>query len=94
MIEIATAAEVATGTDTSRAIVPADVDQMVLVQTQTTGLSGYYLSSVNPLKSLMEASDHGTATTDMIGNWCYGTSSTPPTASTTTEGALYFMYSA
>ena len=38
--------------------------------------------------------DHGTAATDMIVNVCYGTSATPPTASTTTEGALYIQYTA
>ena len=40
------------------------------------------------------AVDHGTATTDQIVNVCYGTSATPPTASTTTEGALYIQYTA
>jgi len=38
--------------------------------------------------------DHGTATTDQLINVCYGTSATPPTASTTTEGALYIQYTA
>jgi len=40
------------------------------------------------------AADHGTATTDQIVNVCYGTSATPPTASTTTEGTLYVQYTA
>jgi len=40
----------------------------------------------------MVASDHGTATTDQLVNVCYGTSETPPTASTTTEGTLYIQY--
>jgi len=40
------------------------------------------------------AADHGTATNDEIINVCYGTSATPPTASTTTEGALYVQYTA
>lgn len=40
------------------------------------------------------AADHGTAATDQIVNVCYGTSETPPTASTTTEGALYVQYTA
>lgn len=40
------------------------------------------------------ALDHGTATTDMVVNVCYGTSATPPTASTTTEGTLYIQYTA
>lgn len=42
----------------------------------------------------MEASDHGTATTDQLINVSYGTSATPPTASTTTEGSLYVQYTA
>ncbi|MFA5154462.1 MAG: hypothetical protein WC554_18105 [Clostridia bacterium] len=37
--------------------------------------------------------DHGTATTDQVVNVCYGTGD-PPTASTTTEGALYIKYTA
>ena len=40
------------------------------------------------------AADHGTATTDQIVNVSYGTSATPPTASTTTEGSLYVQYTA
>ena len=42
----------------------------------------------------MVASDHGTATTDQLVNVCYGTSETPPTASTTTEGTLFITYTA
>ena len=38
--------------------------------------------------------DHGTATTDELVNVCYGTSGTPPTASDTTEGAIYIQYTA
>ena len=40
------------------------------------------------------AADHGTGTTDQVTNICYGTSATPPTASTTTEGAIYVQYTA
>jgi len=40
------------------------------------------------------AKDHGTPATDEIVNICYGTSATPPTASTTTEGSLYVQYTA
>jgi hypothetical protein len=36
--------------------------------------------------------DHGTASTAQTVNVCYGTSATPPTASTTTEGTLYVQY--
>ena len=42
----------------------------------------------------MIASDHGTAATDQIVNVSYGTSATPPTANTTTEGSLYIQYTA
>ena len=38
--------------------------------------------------------DHGTAATDEVVNVCYGTSTTPPAANTTTEGALYIQYTA
>jgi len=38
--------------------------------------------------------DHGTASVDQVVNVCYGTSSTPPTASGTTEGTLYIQYTA
>jgi hypothetical protein len=40
------------------------------------------------------ASDHGTATTAQVVNVCYGTSATPPEASTTTEGTIYLIYTA
>lgn len=40
------------------------------------------------------AADHGTGTTDQIINASYGTSATPPTASTTTEGSIYIQYTA
>jgi len=39
----------------------------------------------------MEASDHGTAATDMLVNVCYGTGA-PPDANTTTEGTIYLTY--
>ncbi len=50
--------------------------------------------SAQTLTGALEAADHGTAATDQIVNVCYGTSATPPTASTTTEGALYIQYTA
>lgn len=40
------------------------------------------------------AADHGTGTTDQVVNVCYGTSATPPTASTTTEGTIYIQHAA
>jgi len=39
------------------------------------------------------AADHGTAATDQVINICYGTGE-PPTANTTTEGALFVKYTA
>lgn len=39
------------------------------------------------------ATDHGTATTAEVVNVCYGTSATPPVASSTTEGTIYIQYS-
>lgn len=44
--------------------------------------------------STIVVADHGTAATDEVVNVCYGTSATPPTASTTTEGTLYIQYTA
>lgn len=44
--------------------------------------------------STLVVGDHGTGTVDEVVNVCYGTSATPPTASTTTEGALYIQYTA
>lgn len=44
--------------------------------------------------STIVVADHGAAATDQVINVCYGTSATPPTASTTTEGALYIQYTA
>ena len=38
--------------------------------------------------------DHPTASSAVVVNVCYGTSATPPTASTTTEGTIYFQYTA
>lgn len=51
-------------------------------------------ASLTELESGCVAKDHGTASTDMIVNVCYGTSATPPTASNTTEGTIYFQYTA
>ena len=44
--------------------------------------------------STIVVADHGAAATDEVVNICYGTSATPPTASTTTEGTLYIQYTA
>lgn len=63
----------------------------------TQGYQGYQgpqgTSVSSPLPANCEASDHGTAATDMLINVCYGTGAAP-TASTTTEGALYLQYTA
>ena len=40
------------------------------------------------------ANDSAVGTTDEVVNVCYGTSETPPTASTTTEGTLFITYTA
>lgn len=61
--------------------------------TNCTGLPAASVAA-GTLASGMEASDHGTASTDQIINVCYGTSSTPPTATDTTEGTLYIQYTA
>jgi hypothetical protein len=50
----------------------------------TTGTSSLATTTVG---------DHGTASTDQVVNVCYGTGD-PPTASTTTEGALFVKYTA
>jgi len=44
------------------------------------------------INSIVIAKDHGTATTAQVVNICYGTSATPPTASSTTEGTIYVQY--
>jgi len=44
------------------------------------------------LRGKLIATDHGTATTPQVVNVVYGTSATPPVASTTTEGTLYIQY--
>ena len=44
------------------------------------------------LRGKLVATDHGTATTPQVVNVVYGTSATPPVASTTTEGTLYIQY--
>lgn len=64
-----------------------------LTLTNATGLPAASVTA-GSLASGMVASDHGTASTDQIVNVCYGTSATPPTASTTTEGTLYIQYTA
>ena len=60
-----------------------------------TNVTGLPAASVvaGSLVANMEASDHGTAATDMLVNVCYGTGAAPA-ANTTTEGTLYITYTA
>ena len=60
-----------------------------------TNCTGLPAASVvaGSLVANMEASDHGTASTAMLVNVCYGTGSAP-TASTTEEGSLWIKYTA
>jgi len=73
--------------------VAPSTDGNVLTSDGTDWVSETPAGSSSPLASNFEASDHGTAATDMIINVCYGTS-TPPTASTTTIGTLFIKYTA
>ena len=50
------------------------------------------LNSITTLGTNCVALDHGTPATDMVINVCYGSGTTPPTASTTTEGTLYIQF--
>ena len=56
--------------------------------------SEYILKTGGIMVGQLDARDHGAAATDEVVNVCYGTSDTPPAASTTTEGALYIQYAA
>ena len=60
-----------------------------------TNCTGLPAASVvaGSLVANMEASDHGTAATDMLVNVCYGTGAAPA-ANTTTEGTIYITYTA
>jgi len=62
--------------------------------TTTTADNRYLQLSGGSLLSGVYASDHGFSGSAMLVNVCYGLSATPPTASTTTEGALYIQYKA
>lgn len=56
--------------------------------------SEYLLKTGGAMVGQLDARDHGPAATDEVVNVCYGTSATPPTASTTTIGTLYIQYTA
>lgn len=62
--------------------------------TVSSGAVSIIETSINPtsLASGCVAVDHGTGTTDQVINACYGTSSTPPSIGTVTEGTVYFQY--
>jgi len=62
------------------------------ILTNCTGLPAAAVVA-GSLVANMEASDHGTAATDMLVNVCYGTGD-PPAANTTTEGTLFIKYTA
>ncbi len=62
------------------------------VLTNCTALPAAQVSA-GTFAGALEAADHGTASTDQLVNVCYGTGA-PPTASTTTEGALFIQYTA
>jgi hypothetical protein len=99
-----TAVNIGAAADTTLARVSAGV---VSVEGATVILSGAALGTpasgtltnctglpaASSLVANMEASDHGTAATDMLVNVCYGTGAAP-TASTTTEGTIYLTYTA
>ena len=52
------------------------------------------LSYVKDKLDNLVAEDHPGGTDDAVINTSYGTSATPPTASTTTEGSIYIQYTA
>ena len=83
----------ASGTVTNLTLVtPAIGTPSAGVLTSCTGLPAAAVVA-GSLVANMEASDHGTAATDMLVNVCYGTGD-PPAANTTTEGALFVKYTA
>lgn len=63
-----------------------------LISGGTLNISGTSTLATVNVSGAITARDHGTGTTDEVINVCYGTSATPPTASGTTEGAVYFRY--
>ena len=72
---------------------------VIEINPKAGGVVATFNSTVITFAQLLAATkvvtgDHGTAATDEVVNVCYGTSATPPTASTTTEGALYIQYTA
>lgn len=81
-----TAVNIGAATDTTIARVSAGVISVEGDTVVTLGDGGTFTAAV-------EAADHGTAATDQVVNVCYGTGSAP-TASTTTEGALWIKYTA
>jgi len=69
------------------------IDGYDIISLEIEGTSVIYVSSSSiALKQATTVPDHGTASTDQVVNVCYGTSETPPTASDTTEGAIYIQY--
>lgn len=72
-------------------LVPS-IDSWIDLGDATHTFDEIYVDTVKTTKVV--TGDHGAAATDEVVNVCYGTSATPPTASTTTEGALYIQYTA
>ena len=85
VVELATAAEVTTGTDTARAVTPAGAKVEL---DKKLALAG------GTMTGAIEPADHGTATDPEVVAVVYGTSATPPTANTTPIGTIYCQYTA
>lgn len=65
----------------------------IILQAEDDGGATHTLLTLNPDIPGALVKDHGSAATDMLVNVCYGTGS-PPTATTTTIGALFIKYTA
>jgi len=95
------------GAYAGRALIAGDIPALSYLADNLTTLSQYAISdtmanfdtALNNGNFAYQAQtlvvgDHGTGTTDEVVNVCYGTSATPPTASGTTEGAIYIQHEA
>jgi len=69
----------------------SDADKPVSTDTQTA-LDLKSDTTHNHNGQTIVVGDHGTESVDEVVNVCYGTSATPPSAGTVTEGALYIQY--
>lgn len=87
-----------TDTLTNKTLTTPDITNPTGLDSNDVGLSNVTNDAQLPLTGgtmtgALIARDHGTETVDEVINAVYGTSATPPTASTTTEGTVYFQYS-